>query len=70
MSLPPIWTSVHTARSHGWNVRKAEIDGIEGWQVAELTLSGWQWRPFSFPSKARALRHAWTIHTSPMVHGS
>lgn len=52
------WTSVRTARSYGWNARKTE----DGWQVAKLELSGWNWRPFFFPTKARALRHAWTIH--------
>lgn len=54
------WTSVRQAREKGWNVRHE----ASGWQVAKLTLKGWEWRPAFFPTKERALRHAQTVHTS------
>lgn len=55
-----MWTSVKTARQRGYNVRKE----ADGWQIAELTIKGWQWKPFLFPTKAKALAHVFIVHTN------
>lgn len=54
-----MWNSVQQARRHGWNVRHTE----HGWQVGNLTIKGWHWLPFAFPTKVRALLHAHTIYS-------
>ena len=53
-----MWNSVKQARVHGWNIRHTE----GGWQVAELAIDGWHWKPFTFPTKDNALFHAHTIY--------
>lgn len=54
-----MWTSVKQAREHGWNVRHVK----DGWQVGNLTIDGWNWRPFFLPTKQRALHHAHTVYS-------
>lgn len=52
------WTTLKTARQAGYNVRNTE----NGWQTAHLSIKGWNWAPYTFKTKARALDHCRIVH--------